>query len=67
MRDFETEKINLIQEIEIEIGKAHYAATLEKIKGLVESINTHSDLDGELSSLVIDELDKKDSSWRKNY
>ena len=59
MRDFETEKINLIQEIGIEIGKAQSAATLEKIKGLVESINTHSDLDGEISSLVIDELDKK--------
>jgi len=59
MRDFETEKINLIQEIEIEIGKTQFAATLEKIKGLLESINTHSDLDGELTSLVIDKLDKK--------
>ena len=59
MRDFETEKINLIQEIEIEIGKTQFTATLEKIKGLLESINTHSDLYGELSSLVIDGLDKK--------
>lgn len=58
MRDLETEKISLIQEIEIEMGKVQSAATLEKIKGLLESINNHSDLDGELSSLVIDELDK---------
>jgi hypothetical protein len=59
MRDFETDKFHLIQDIEIEIGKTQFAATLEKIKRILESIKTHSDLDGELSSLVIDELDKK--------
>jgi hypothetical protein len=59
MRDFETEKNNLIQKIEIEIGIAQSDAILKKIKGLLESINTHSDLDGELSSLVIDELDNQ--------
>lgn len=59
MRDFKTERLNLIQEIEIEIGIARSDAILNKIKGLLESINTHSDMDGELSSLVIDELDNK--------
>ena len=59
MRDFETEIFNLIQDIEIEIGIAQSDAILKKIKGLLESINTHSDSDGELSSLVIDELDNK--------
>ncbi len=59
MRDFETEKLNLIQYIEIEREIAQSDAILIKIKGLLESINTHSDLDGELSSLVIDELDNK--------
>ena len=59
MRDFETEKLNLIQYIEIERGIAQSGAALKKIKGLLESINTHSDLDGELSSLVIDELDNQ--------
>jgi len=59
MKDFETEKSNLIQDIEIQIGIAQSDAKLKKIKKLVESINSHSDLDGELSSLVIDELDSK--------
>jgi len=59
MRDFKTEKNNLIQDIKIEIGIAQPDAILIKIKGLLESINTHSDLDGELSSLVIDELDNQ--------
>jgi hypothetical protein len=59
MRDFKTEKLNLIKDIEIEIGKAQSHATLEKIKALVELLNTHSDLEGGLSNLVIDELDNK--------
>lgn len=57
MRDFETEKRNLIKDIEIEISRAQSHATLEKIKELIQLLNTHSALDGGLSSLVIDELD----------
>ena len=59
MRDFETEKLILIKDIEIEISKAQSHATLEKIKELVELLNTHSELDGGLSNLVIDELDNR--------
>ena len=59
MRDFKTEKFNLIRDIDIEIGITQTDATLIKIKRLIESINTHSDLDGKLSSLVIDELDNR--------
>ena len=59
MRDFETEKNNLIQNIKIEIGIAQFGGTLKKIKGLLESTIAHSDLNGELSGLVIDELDNQ--------
>jgi hypothetical protein len=56
MRDFKTEKTKLIQEIDAAIGKAQSVKNLEKIKGLVESLNSHSDLVGELSNLVMNEL-----------
>lgn len=59
MRDFQTEKYSLIEAIDREMEKAQFTSTLAKIKSLVESINSHSDLDGALSSLVMDELDKK--------
>lgn len=59
MRDFETEKSKLIQDLEIEIRNAQYKGALEKIKGLVDSLQSHADLDGALSDLVHNELDNK--------
>ena len=59
MRDFETEKHKLIRDLEIEIRTAQYGRILEKIKGMMGSLQDHSDLDGALSDLVRNELDSR--------
>ena len=54
MKNFETEKYNLINAIKVETGKFLFMETLEKLKSLLTSLDLHSEFDGTLSKLVLE-------------
>jgi hypothetical protein len=56
MRDFERERSILISELDKVIEKSRFQAALDRIKSLLVSTHHHTHLNGELTSLVIDEL-----------